>query len=308
MSIALTVMVFIFTAFLVVAVGSIIANRRRQLQSRLAGIQKMTDDADPEDMLRLPFMQRVILPAMNNIGHVLGNITPREIRTRVDKKIRYAGSPKNINFFTLFFLQVIAGGLLFFLAWFLTGTFQVEGGQKFLIVTLMTLGGFFLPYGVISSKAESRQQTIRRTLPDFLDLLLVSVEAGLGFDMALKRVASQMPGPLSAEVKRGLDAIRMGGNREEALRGIAWRSGVSELSSFISSVIQAEQLGSNITSTLQVQAEAMRQKRRQRAEEMATKAQVKLIFPLVFFIFPSLFVVIIGPAVIQIFRTLIGGL
>jgi len=308
MSLVLTGMVFLFTAFLVVAVGSIILNRRRQLQSRLVNIQKMTDDADPEEMLRLPFLHRVIMPALNNIGHVLGNIAPKEIRSRVDKKIRYAGSPKNLNFYALLTLQLLVGGALFALAWYLTSTFMIDGIRRFLLLALMTLGGFFFPYGIISSKAESRQQTIRKTLPDFLDLLLVSVEAGLGFDMALKRVASQMPGPLSEEVKRALDVIRMGGSREAALRGIAWRCGVSELSSFISSVIQAEQLGSNITSTLKVQADFMRQKRRQRAEEMATKAQVKLIFPLIFFIFPALFVAILGPAVIQIFYTLFEAL
>ncbi len=306
MSLVLTILVFLFTSFLVVAVGSIIINRRRQLQSRLADIQKMSDDADPEDMLRLPFMHRVVMPALNNIGHVLGKIAPKEIRSRVDRRIRYAGSPKNLNFFSLLALQLLVGGALLFLAWFLTSTFQFDGGQMFLVVALMTLGGFFLPYGIITSKADTRQQTIRKTLPDFLDLLLVSVEAGLGFDMALKRVASQMPGPISMEVKRALEVIRMGGNREGALRGIAWRSGVSELSSFISAVIQAEQLGSNITNTLRVQAEYMRQKRRQKAEELANKAQVKLIFPLIFFIFPSLFVVILGPAAIQIFRALAG--
>jgi tight adherence protein C len=157
----------------------------------------------------------------------------------------------------------------------------------FLFSLLVVLFGFFLPIGVISNRGAARQQLIQRALPDTLDLLQVSVEAGLGFDMALKKVTQQMKGPLSEEIRRALDEIRMGGMREESLRGISRRTGVRDLSSFISAVIQSEELGSNIANTLRAQADYMRQKRRQKAEEAAMKAPVKLVFPLVFFIFPG---------------------
>ena len=121
-----------------------------------------------------------------------------------------------------------------------------------------------------------------KTLPDMLDLLLVSVEAGLSFDMSLKRITEQASGALSKEIARALEEMRLGKPREEALRGIVRRTGVPDLSSFISAIIQAEQLGGNIANTLRIQASSMRQKRRQRAEEAAMKAPIKMLFPLVF--------------------------
>lgn len=302
MDILLIVLVFLVTAFLVVVIGSVVAARQRQVQDRLTTIKHMTADADPEDVLRLPFLQRVIAPAVSGFGHFFGRIAPKEIRSRMDKRIMYAGTPWNLNFYSLLAVQLMVGGGFFIIAIMLLRLLQVGGLQMVGFVTLLTLIGFFIPYAVVSSKADTRQHQIRRSLPDALDLLLVSVEAGLGFDMALKRVAQQMPGPLSEEFRRALDEIRMGSTREMALRGVAYRCGVSELSSFISSVIQSEQLGSDIANTLRVQSEYMRQKRRQLAQEKAMKAPVKLIFPLIFFIFPALFVVIMGPAVIRIFQ------
>ena len=307
MNILLVVLVFLFVSFVVVAAGSIIAQRRGQVKDRLSNIQKMTADADPEEMLRLPFLQRVIAPAWRGISHAVGNIAPREIRSRLEKRIMHAGTPWNLNFYSLVTLQLMGGGAFFLLAMLMLRVIDFTGVRMVLFVLFITFIGFYLPYGVVNSKADTRQHQIRRALPDALDLLLISVEAGLGFDMALKRVSTQMAGPLSEEFKKALDEVRMGSTREAALRGIAKRCGVNELNTFISAVIQSEQLGSNIANTLKVQADYMRQRRRQLAEEMAMKAPVKLVFPLIVFIFPSLFVVIMGPAVIRIFQTLIGG-
>ncbi len=306
MSLALVVLVFLLTAFLVVGVGSVVLYRREQVKGRLESIKKMSADADPEDILRLPFVHRVVFPFLSGIGHTLGNIAPREIRSKVEKRIMYAGNPRNLNFYSLLALQVLVGGAFFLATMFFLRLAGIDAFRITLVTLFFAAAGFYLPYGIIRNKGDARMHEIRKSLPDFLDLLLVSVEAGLGFDMALNRVSRQMPGPISVEVKRALEEIRMGGSRETAFRGIAWRSGVSEVSSFISAVIQAEQLGSNITSTLRVQAEYMRLKRRQRAEEMAQKAPVKMVFPMVFFIFPALFIVILGPAVISIYQMLLG--
>jgi len=302
MELLLTVLVFLFTATAVVAIGYFFTNRKSRVKARLENIQSMSEESGSGDMLQLPFSARVINPALTGIGHFFGRVAPGEIRTYMEKRILYAGTPWNLNFFSLLAIQILLGGAFFFISLTLMRLAQAEGGRGFLVILLFTGIGLFLPIGVINSRGEARQKAIRRALPDMLDLLLVSVEAGLGFDMALKKVTQQMPGPLSLEIKRALDEIRMGGTRESALRGIARRTGVSELSSFISAVIQSEQLGSNIAGTLRVQSDYMRQKRRQRAEEMAMKAPVKLVFPLLFFIFPALFVVILGPAAINIFR------
>ena len=307
MELLLVFSVFIVTALLVVTVGYLIMNRRGQVNERLAVIRKMSMDASPEDILRIPFMQRVIVPSLSSLGHLLGRVAPHEIHSRLDKRIIHAGKPWNLNFFSLFALQVLLGGSALLFSLFLLRFTQLDGSRMVFMVALLTAIGFFMPFVVVNSKADARQQTIRRALPDMLDLLLVSVEAGLGFDMALKRVSQKMPGPLSEEVKLAQDEIRMGGDRETALRGIVKRSGVNEVSTFISAMIQAEELGSDIASTLRVQADYMRQKRRQIAQEMAMKAPVKMVFPLMLFIFPALFVVILAPAAINIFRTFAGG-
>ena len=296
---------FIVISLIVVGVGSLILNRRAQVSDRLTDIRKMSVDSDPKDLLRIPFSRRVIVPVFSAIGHFLGRAAPKEIRLRTEKRITHAGTPWNLTFYSLLAIQFLLGGSLLILFILSLNFIQVEGFRMAIMVIMVTAFGFFLPYGVINSKADSRQHVIRRALPDMLDLLLISVEAGLGFDMALKRVSKTMPGPLSDEVKRALEEIRMGGERASAFRGIAKRSGVSEVSSFISSVTQAEQMGSNIASTLRVQSDYMRQKRRQRAEETAAKAPTKLLFPLLIFIFPALFVVILGPAAIRIYQSFI---
>lgn len=302
MQILLALLAFLFVSTAVVAIGVLFTYRKKRVMDRLQGIQAMSAETDAENMLKLPFTERVLVPALTGMGHRLSGAAPGEIRSKMEKKIIYAGTPWKLNFYSLLAVQFLLAGALLVFSIFFFSLIGLEGAMMWLVVVITTLIGFFLPVSVINMKGEGRQTVIRRSLPDMLDLLLVSVEAGLGFDMALKKVTQQFSGPLSLEIKRALDEIRMGGTREAALRGIARRTGVSELSSFVSAVIQSEQLGSNIAGTLRVQSDYMRQKRRQRAEEMAMKAPVKLVFPLLFFIFPALFVVILGPAVISIFR------
>ncbi|HED23803.1 MAG TPA: type II secretion system F family protein, partial [Firmicutes bacterium] len=257
MALLLALLGFLFVAVLVVALGTLLTHRRRVVRERLTDIRKMSLERDPEDMLRLPFMERVAVPFLSGLGGRLGNLAPKEIRSRMEKRILYAGKPGNITFAGLLALQVLLGAAFLVISLLLLRFMQVGGIRMVLIVLLLTFIGLFLPVGVINSRGEARQKTIRRALPDMLDLLLVSVEAGLGFDMALKKVTQQMPGPLSEEIRHALDEIRMGSTRESALRGIARRTGVPELSSFISAVIQSEQLGSNIAGTLRVQSDYM---------------------------------------------------
>ena len=302
MTFLLTVLVFLFTVFLVLGLGLVLFSRRQKVSERLTDIRKLAEEADTEEVLRLPFIQRLVIPALDSMGNALGRLAPGEIRSKVENKILYAGTPWNITFAGVVASQVLLGGAFLAMALSLLRFMQVDISRIIFITLILVFVGFMLPIGIINSKGEARQKAIKRAMPDTLDLLQVSVEAGLGFDMALKRVTQQMKGPLSEEIRRALDEIRMGGSRETALRGIAKRTGVNELSSFISAVIQAEELGGNISNTLRAQADYMRQKRRQWAEEMAMKAPVKMVFPMLFFIFPALFVVILAPAVISIIR------
>lgn len=302
MDLLAVVLVFFTTVAAVIALGSYWFARRERIRVRLAEVREIEKGVETEDVMRLPFMERVGKPMLNGLGKTLGNLAPGEIRSRVEKQIVYSGNPWKVTFNGLVAIQLISGATFFLLSLGMLRLMQLTGGRLILLVLFVTLLGFVLPVALLNSRAEKRKKSIQKQLPDMLDMLLVSVEAGLGFDMALQRVVAQMPGHLSDELNRALEDIRMGSTREEALRGVVRRTGVPELSSFISSVIQAEQLGSNIASTLRVQAASIRQSRRQRVEEIAMKAPVKMLFPLLFFIFPSLFVVILGPAAIRIFQ------
>jgi tight adherence protein C len=178
------------------------------------------------------------------------------------------------------------------------------------IVMTLTFGGLGLGIGYIGPefwlgrRVKARQKAIIRMIPDSLDLLTISVRAGLGFDAALAKVVEKVKGPLSDEFRRALAEVRVGKTRRDALRDIIPRTEVPALTSFIGAIIQAEQLGVAISKVLQVQSEQLRIERRQRAEEAAAKAPIKMLFPLVGCIFPSLFVVILGPALILIMQTL----
>ena len=167
--------------------------------------------------------------------------------------------------------------------------------------------GFLLPEFWLGNKIKARQKVILKMIPDTLDLLTISVRAGLGFDGALAKVVEKLPGPLTDEFRRALAEVRVGKARREALRDMVPRTNVQPLSNFIGAIIQAEQLGVSISKVLQVQSEQLRIERRQRAEEMAARAPIKMLFPLVGCIFPSLFIVILGPALISIVKTMGSG-
>jgi tight adherence protein C len=168
------------------------------------------------------------------------------------------------------------------------------------------VGGFFFPDLWIYDERKRRQKRIQKALPDTIDIIAISVEAGLGFDAACQRVATKAKDDLSLEFERFLLELRLGKGRREALRNIIWRTGVADLSQFITAIIQADQLGVSIANVLRIQSEQMRMRRRQRAEELAQKAPLKMLFPMAFFIFPSIFVVILGPVIPNIMNGL-GG-
>jgi len=306
MYLIVNMLAFSTVVLLVISIYEVLFNKR-QVGERLSQIKKIDATAKEEDALTKPFFERMIQPGYKSIGNALGSIAPRELRSSIEKKIIYAGNPWNLTFNSFVSIQAVSAVLFIILALAISWLTNLEGQTGVLLLILALVMGAMLPYCVVNSRALNRQMDIQKNLPDVLDLLLVSVEAGLSFTMSLKRVSEQDLGSISKEFARGLEEMRMGRTREEALRGIVKRTGVADLSSFISAVIQSEQLGSNIANTLRIQATTMRQKRRQRAEAAAMKAPIKMLFPLVFFIFPTLFVVLLGPAFIQILKAF-GGM
>jgi tight adherence protein C len=185
---------------------------------------------------------------------------------------------------------------------------MVSGGSGFQTTHLLMLAamgglGLALPYFWLINRVRRRQTVIMKSLPDSFDLITTCVEAGLGLDAALARVAEKVQGPFAEELSRTLREVGMGRMRREALRDLGERIGVPDLITFVNAVTQAEQMGTGISQVLRIQSDQLRMRRRQRAEELANQAPVKMVFPLVLCIFPTLFMVILGPAVISIFQT-----
>jgi tight adherence protein C len=233
------------------------------------------------------------------MSNFLRRFTPVGYMEKIQHQLVLAGNPGNLDapaFVVVKFLTTIAG----LLAGFFLVDYGSSGMQRAILFVLPIVLGFFGPNAWLTRKIDERRQTMLRALPDILDLLVISVEAGLGFDSALSRVVSTVPGPLSEEFFRMLQETRVGVSRRDAMRHLMERTDVEELRSFILAMIQAEAFGVTIARVLRVQADEMRVKRRQRAQEKAFAAPVKLVFPLVFCIFPALFIVLLGPAAIQI--------
>lgn len=297
----LALITFALVSAAVMLAGSLFSRRRRLIAARLARIQLMEDQE--EDVLRLPLSQRVFYPALGQLARGLARLAPTQLREALERKLAMAGAAYRQRSQFFLGLQVLLA-LFFPLLALLVGTLV---GMPWLRLALwMVLGvaaGVMLPLGWLELAVGRRQRAIEKDLPGVLDLLVISVEAGLGFDTAMAKVTEKVKGELAEEFSHALNEISLGRVRRQALRDMASRAGVADLNSFISAVIQADQLGVGIGNVLRVQADAMRVRRRQRFEEQAMKAPVKMLFPLIFFIFPALFIVMLGPPAMQIMQT-----
>jgi tight adherence protein C len=237
--------------------------------------------------------------ATNRLTQLGRAATPGAMRTHMRRRLDYAGNPPYWTVERLFEIKTLGlfgGGMLG------AGIGLLAGGVSGLVVGVLVGAplGFLAPDLVLYDVSERRQDRIRRTMPDILDVLTVSVEAGLGFDAALAQITRYGRGPLAGEFARVLQEMQIGRSRVEALRALSIRTSVTELKSFCAIVVQASELGVPIANVLREQAREMRVRRRQRAEEMAQKVPVKILFPLVFCLFPALFIVVLGPGVINI--------
>ena len=298
---------FVFGSCLLLLTGiyQLIFRDRILIAGRLAQLQKNEQTTVMlRDELKLPLWQRIGKPLLSRLTNIFTRRMSSEKRILLYKRLQAAGKPGGLDPGGFRLLQGISILLL-------TGGAAALGLSRGLLIkdlALLLIAGFIfgmlLPEFYLSSLIKKRREEVSCSLPDMLDLLTVSVEAGLGFDLALVKVTERFPGVLSQELGRVLQEMKLGRSRREALQDMAERVGAEDLSAFVTSLVQADQLGVGIGNILRVQSGEMRRKRRQRAEEQAMKAPVKMLIPLVLFIFPALFVVLLGPALIQIMKNL----
>jgi tight adherence protein C len=297
--------VFALVLFVVVWAGIGVTRAREDMSNRLELYGRDTVATSRDDELSKPLAQRTVGPAVIRLGNFLKRFTPVGYLEKKERKLMLAGYPGNLDAPAFIVIKLLTTVLGLVGGWFLVD-FGSDNLQRVVLFALPIVLGFFGPDAWLERKVDERRQAMLRALPDVLDLLVISVEAGLGFDSALARVVATVPGPLSEEFFRMLQETRVGVSRRDAMRHLMDRTDLEELRSFILAMIQAEAFGVTIARVLRVQADEMRVKRRQRAQEKAFAAPVKIVFPLVFCIFPSLFIVLLGPAAIQIADTFSG--
>jgi len=290
----------IMVLFSFIFIGSYTAERE-DISLRLKALEGSREESATviDEEMSVSFKNRIATPFFNSISRFFSNFFPSKAITNLNRKLLNANGFYGLNAEQFLGLCLIAG---IFLAVIIVDLMVISNKPTSKIITygLLTFAiGLFLPYALLEQMIAKRKIALQQELPDVLDLLTVSVEAGLGFDGALVKLSEKMKGQMVDEFTRMLQEIRIGVSRKDALRALAERCDVQDISLFTGALIQADQLGVSISKVLRIQSLDMREKRKQRAEEQGMKAPIKMLFPLVFFIFPALLIVLLGPAVIQ---------
>jgi tight adherence protein C len=283
------------------------------VMSRLAEATQRGETVTLEDIeLQQPFMERVVIPVIKKIGEVSTRFTPQKLLEDTTLKLELAGNPGRIDAATFlatrFVGAAVFGGLLLLISFLSTSKWPL--GRVVLVVGIFTALGFFFPQLWLQSRINRRQNEVRKAMPDALDLLTICVEAGLGFDAAMSKVSEKWENELSIMFGRAIREVQLGKPQREALRDMADRLGLPELTSFVAAVIQSQILGVSLAKVLRIQSDQMRMKRRQFAEELAHKAPVKMIIPMALLTFPSIMIILMAPAAFQIagaFGPFLGG-
>ena len=280
---------------------AMVQERRRAVEVLRSQVVELPDMR--RQTLSQPFSERALLPFVTGMGQLARRLTPIGMRDRIAHLLVLGGSPPTdadkIAALKVFgSVGAAVGGIAL-------GLLAGLSGLVLLAVTIFaSLFAYLLPGGGIRQRALNRQEAIRRTLPDTMDLLTISVEAGLGFDAALAHVRKNVRGPLSDEIGRMLQELQLGASRADVFRSLGERSEVAELKAFALAMVQADTFGISVSKVLRSQAADLRIRRRQRAEEKALKVPVKLLVPVIAGFLPAMFVVIVGPGVIQLSHSL----
>ncbi len=308
----MTPLLLISTLLIAGAVAAVIFTVLNQLDERhmvresLRQLDGYEVENQRDQQMLDPLRDRAIKPVLEGLTGLGRRFTPVGYVDKVRDKFIHMGnpSPTAVDRFLAIRAATVAGAVAVFLFVFVLNLSPLTGNLKLGVGVLLILALLLGPDSIINRKVEERQLAIQRSLPDILDLLTISVEAGLGFEQALDRVIHAVPGPLSDEFSRMLGETRAGAARADAMRALDERCDAPELRSFVLAIIQADTFGVSIGRVLRSQAQEMRIKRRQLAQERAQKAPVKMLFPMVFCIFPALFLVVLGPAAMSIMEGL----
>jgi tight adherence protein C len=291
-------------ALVLVVVGIGAPDPQKTLQERLAEYGARETPVTLEEIeLSLPFSQRVLVPILNTLAQFVARFTPQRTLESARQNLERAGNPYNLTAAQFLVVRGVAAVVLGGVIALLMTVTRTAWPQSVLYPLLALALGFFLPVLWLSSQVSRRKNSVIKSLPDALDLLTVCVEAGLGFDGAMQKITEKWKDDLSLAFARVLQEVRLGKTRREALRDMAERLDVPDITSFVAAIIQADQLGVSMAKVLRIQSDQMRVRRRQRAEEKAHQAPIKMLFPMVFLIFPSIYIVLLGPAVLMV----VGG-
>jgi tight adherence protein C len=293
------VIAFVAAVATFVAIGSLLAYlggvMRDPVEARISRLAPVGSSA----AMKSPFSDRVFIPVLDGVTRALVQLLPHSFVSRVSRQLLAAGSPMTTQ---AFFTLVILCAVLFPAAGFFLVVRAGEGPSSFIMLVGISIGiaGFLLPYVWLRRRVRNRKLAIWRRLADVFDMVTVCVEAGLGLDAALRQVSTKLKGPFSEEISFTLRQVGMGRPRREALEDLAYRVDVTEVTTFVHAVVQAEQLGTSLGRVLRAQSLSLRIRRRQKAEEVARRAPVKMVFPLVLFIMPTFFIVTIGPMFVHL--------
>ena len=297
----------VFLAVMLIVMGIASPRPADQVEARLLEYGGRPVSLEELELAQ-PFSDRVIVPLVQASAQFVARFTPQRSLEATAHKLELAGNPNNWTATEFLGIRGLAGLVLGALTFSLMLLTEANVGQRLLFTLVMGVLGFFLPVLWLGSRIRARQDEIVKTLPDVLDLLCISVEAGLPFDGAMQRVAEKWDNELSRGFARLLNEMRVGKSRKDALRDLADRMDVPDVTSFVAALIQADQLGISIAKVLRIQSEQMRIKRRQRAEEKAQKAPIKMLFPMTFLIFPTILIVILGPAALVLKESPVFGI
>jgi tight adherence protein C len=298
-SVSIFILILLSVLFIVQALNT----NKSKIRSRLNFIGDMLLTGEDDQPLNLPFKVRIVKPMETKLVGYFSSLLPANLKSLVDKKLVQCGNPRGLKA-SVFMSWVIAAAIAVIMLWVFGSLFLGYGFINAVIgVLVILLLAIIVPALWLQMTAAKRIKVIEMSLPDVIDLLVISVEAGLGFDMALSKVIEKIKGPLSEEFAKALNEIKMGKTRQAALKDLSARVGSENLHSFLTMIIQSTIMGFAIGPVLRIQSDTMRVARRQQAEEMAMKAPIKMVFPLVFCIFPALFIVLLGPALIKILES-----